>query len=70
MRTLVQCRYAVIVKHLQPNIANATRELSKANNRANPAAYKEYLHVIKHVLDTKNLGLKIEPTGNPTNSVR
>ena len=27
-------------------------------------AYKELLHVIKYVLDMKNLGLKIKPTGN------
>ena len=30
----------------------------------NPAAYKELLHVIRYVLDTKNLSLKIEPTEN------
>ena len=41
-----------------------TRELSKTNNGANLAAFKELLGVIKHVLDTKDLGLKIEPTGN------
>ena len=27
-----------LVKHSRPNLANATRELSKANNGANPAA--------------------------------
>ena len=53
-----------LVKHLHPNLANMTRELSKANNGANPTAYQELLCVIKHVIDTKNLGLKIEPTGN------
>ena len=53
-----------LVKHLCPNLANATIELSKANNVANPAANKELLHVIKYVIDMKNLGLKIEPTGN------
>ena len=41
-----------------------TRELSKANYGANPAAYKELLHVIKYMINTKNLGLKIKPTGN------
>ena len=30
----------------------------------NPAAYKELLCIIRYVLDMKNLGLKIEPTGN------
>ena len=53
-----------LVKHSCPNLANATRELSKANNGANPSAYKELLHVIRYVLDTKNLGLKIKPMGN------
>ena len=46
------------------DLANATRELSKTNDGANPAAFKELLHVIKYVLDTKNLGLKIEHMGN------
>ena len=53
-----------LVKHFCPNLANMTRELSKANDGANPAAYKKLLHVVKYVLDTKNLGLKIEPMGN------
>ena len=53
-----------LFKHLWPDITNMNRELSKANDGASPAAFKELLHVIKHVLDTKNLGLKIEPTGN------
>ena len=53
-----------LIKHLQPDIANVTRELSKANNSVNPEAFKELLCVINHVLDTKNLELKIEPTRN------
>ena len=53
-----------LVKQMHPDLANATRKLSKANDGANPVAYKELLHVIKYVLDTTNLGLKIEPTGN------
>ena len=53
-----------LVKHLCPNLANASRELSKANDGAKPAANKELLCVIKYVIDTKNLGLKIEATGN------
>ena len=53
-----------LVKHSRPNLTNATRELSKANNGANTAAYKELLCVIKYVIDTKKLGLKIEPMGN------
>lgn len=50
-----------LVKHSRPDIANPVRELSKCNDKASPAAYKELLRVIKFVLDTKTLGLKIEP---------
>ena len=32
-----------LVKHSKQEIANATRELLKANNGANPAAFKELL---------------------------
>ena len=53
-----------LIKHLHPYLSNVTRELSNANDGANPAAYKEHLRVIRYVLDTMNLGLKIEPTGN------
>ena len=53
-----------LVKHMSHDPANATREPSKANDGVNPTAYKELLHVIKYVLDTKNLGPKIEPMGN------
>ena len=53
-----------LVKHLHPNLANATSELSKANDGANPVAYKELLCMIKYVIITKSLVLKIEPTGN------
>ena len=53
-----------LVKHLFPDIANMTREPSKTKDGANPAAYKELLHVIRYVLDIKNLGLKIKPTEN------
>ena len=53
-----------LVKHSCPDLANMTRELSNANDSANPAAYKELLCVIKNVIETKILGLKIEPMGN------
>ena len=57
-----------LVKYLHANLANVTRELSKANDGANPAAYKQLIHVIKYLLDTKNLILKTEPTGNSNKS--
>ena len=50
-----------LVKHSRPDIANATRELSKGMQKANKAAWKELLRVIKFVLDTKDYGLKIDP---------
>ena len=53
-----------LVKHLCPDLVNVTRELSKANDRANPAAFKELLHVMKYVLDMEMLGLNIESMGN------
>ena len=34
------------------------------NNGVNPAAFKELLCVTRSILDMKNLGLKLEPTGN------
>ena len=43
-----------LVKHSWLDLANMTKELSKANDGVNPAAYKELLHVIKYILDTKN----------------
>ena len=50
-----------LVKHLHPDLANTTRELSKVNGGTNPAAYKELLHVIKYVLDMKTLDSKLNP---------
>ena len=40
-----------LVKCLHPDLSNFTRDLSKANNGANYATYKELLHVIMYVLD-------------------
>ena len=48
-----------LVKHSQINLTNSARKLLKAGHGANPAAHKELIDVIKYVLETKNLGLKI-----------
>ena len=65
MRLLIRCRCLLyLVKHSCPNLANVTRELSKANDSANPATYKKFLCVIRYVINTKNLWLKVEPMGN------
>ena len=53
-----------MMKYSHPNLAHMTRELSKANNGANHAAFKELIHVIRYVVDKKNLGLKIKPMGD------
>ncbi len=50
-----------LVKHLRPDIANAVRELSKVLDQSNMTASKEMHQVIKYVLDTRDLGLQIEP---------
>jgi len=50
-----------LVKHSRPCLANPVRELSKTLDKANSAAYKELLRIIKFVLDTRDFGLKIEP---------
>ena len=52
-----------LVKHSRPDIANCTRELSKVLDGSTPASYKEMLRVIKYVLDTRTLGLKLCPKG-------
>ena len=50
-----------LVKHSRPDIANSVRELSKVLDGSTSHSFKEMLRVIKYVLDTKNLGLKIFP---------
>ena len=52
-----------LVKHSCPSLTNATRELSKVNDDANPTAYKKLLCEIKYVLDTDNLELKTQTHG-------
>ena len=53
-----------LVKWSRPDIANATRELAKLMTKATEAAEKELLRVIKYVLDTRTMGLRIQPVFN------
>jgi len=53
-----------LIKHSRPDIANPVRELTKILDGASYSAYKEMKRVIKFVLDTKLLGLKLEPRLN------
>ena len=65
LNRLVQNWNAIVpCNHSKPDTANATRELSKANDGANHTEFKTLLHVIKSLWDMKNLGLKLEPTRN------
>jgi hypothetical protein len=48
-----------LVKHTRPDIANAVRELTTCMDKSTPVSYKEMLKVIKFVLHTKELGLKM-----------
>jgi len=43
-----------LVKHSRPDIANATRELSKVMSKPTPFAMKGLKRVIKYILDGKN----------------
>ena len=51
-----------LTKHSRPNIANEVCELSKSMDGASKLQFREMLQVIKFILDTKDLGLKIVPT--------
>jgi hypothetical protein len=51
-----------LVKHLRPDIANAVRELSKALDRATPKAMHEMKRIMKYILDTKDLALRVKPS--------
>ena len=51
-----------LVKHSRPDISNAVRELTKVvMDKATHKDLQEMLRIVKHVLDTKDLGLRIEP---------
>ena len=49
------------INKTRPDLSNAVRELSKVMDGATEQAMKEMMRIIKHVIDTKNVGLKIEP---------
>jgi len=51
-----------LLKHSQPCLVNPLRELSKVLDCPTEVAWKEQHRLIKFVLDTKEYGLKVEPT--------
>jgi hypothetical protein len=52
------------VKHSRPEIANSVRELSKVANGATEGNFKALLCTVKYVMDTKYLGLLLQPKLN------
>ena len=58
------------MKYLHPDLANVTRDLSKTNDGVKPAAYKELLNIIKYVINTRTLGLRLNPQGISMTPVR
>ena len=48
-----------LTEHSTPDIANIVHELSKSIDGASKLQFREMLRVIKFILDTKDLGLKI-----------
>ena len=48
-----------LVKHLRPDIVNTVKELSKSLDGCTEASFRQMLHVIKYVLDTNNMSLKM-----------
>ena len=51
-----------MTKHPRLDIANAVHKLSKNMDGASKLQFRDILRVIKFVLDTKDLGLKVVPT--------
>ena len=51
------------VKYPRPDIGNSVCELSKCRSGSTYACNKEMHSVITYVLDTKDMGLKLWPTG-------
>jgi hypothetical protein len=58
-----------LVKHSRPDMANAVRELAKVLDGATPAHWKAMLRVIKYVIDTKMLALKLKPNFSKNNKI-
>jgi hypothetical protein len=50
-----------LLKHSRPEISNSVRELSKNMTIANQDHLRAMYRVIKYVLDTRNIGLKLFP---------
>ena len=51
-----------LMKHSRRDISNSVRQLTNSLDGPTQAAHKEMSRIVKHAIDTKELGLKIEPT--------
>ena len=63
-QTLYRCGVGILlylVKHTRPDLANATRELSKAIDVANYLHWRKLLHVIVYALKTQEKGIVLKP---------
>ena len=63
-KTLYICGVGILlylVKHTRPDLANATRELSKAMDAANYLHCKEFIQVIVYALKTQEMGIILVP---------
>ena len=58
-----------LVKYSRPDIANSVRELSKCMMKATADGMKELKRVLKFVIDTKTLGLRMAPEKQPTGNL-
>jgi hypothetical protein len=58
-----------LVKHSRPDMANAVRELTKVLDGVTPAHWQAMLRVIKYVIDTKMLALKLKPNFSKENKI-
>ena len=58
-----------LVKHSRPDLANATRELSKMMKQASLYNYKELCWLIKYATDTSERKLLLNPTSNENKHV-
>jgi hypothetical protein len=50
-----------LIKYSRPDLCNVVRELSKCMDKATMGTYPEMLRVVKFVIDTKKICLKIRP---------
>ena len=58
-----------LVKHSRPDLANPIRELSKVLDGPSEKSWGEMCRIIKYVLDTRNMSLRIKPKGSDINEM-